>query len=54
MCMEIDDPVKQCYELQASSINVRNWVKELKEELYSIRLAFVRKNKRSQLGYRKL
>lgn len=41
MSMDIDDPVKQCYEMQASNINVRNWAKDLKDLLHSIRLAFV-------------
>ena len=41
MHLDIECPVKQCYEWQEHNMTVRVWTKDLKEELYNIRLAFV-------------
>lgn len=39
MHLDIEYPVKQCYEWQEHNMIVRVWIMELKEELYNIRLA---------------
>lgn len=41
MCLDIEDPVKQCYEWLKHNMSVRVWTMELKEELYNTELAFV-------------
>jgi len=41
MCMEINNPAKECYEWQKSNTSVRSWTMELKEELYNSGSAFV-------------
>ena len=41
MCMEINNPAKECYEWQKSNTSVRSWTMESKEELYNGGSAFV-------------
>jgi hypothetical protein len=41
MCLDVEDPAKQCYEWPKSNRNVRSWTMELKEELYNMGLASV-------------
>jgi hypothetical protein len=41
MCLETEEPIKQCYEWQKCNMRVKSWAMELKEELYNIGLAFV-------------
>ena len=43
MHLDMEYPVKQCYEWQEHNMTVRVWVMELKEELYNIRLALGRR-----------
>jgi hypothetical protein len=38
MHMDIQDPVRQCYERQKGNMRVESWVKNMKEELESIGL----------------
>jgi hypothetical protein len=39
MFMNVQDPVRQCYEWQKANIRLESWVKRMKEELESIGLA---------------
>ena len=41
MCLEIEYPIKQCWEWHKGSVSVRTLTIELKEELYDIGLASV-------------
>lgn len=41
MCLETEEPIKQCSEQQKCNMGVKSWTIELKEELHIIRLAFV-------------
>ena len=40
MCLDMEEPIKQCYEWQKSNTRVRSWTIELKEQLHT-RLAFM-------------
>ena len=41
MCLETEEPIKQCCELQECNMGVKSWDVELKEELQKIELALV-------------
>ena len=41
MCLDISDPIKQCYEWQKTNMSVGSLIMEMKEELYNIELAFM-------------
>jgi hypothetical protein len=36
MCMHTEDLVKKCHEWPKSTMSVRSWTKELKQELYNM------------------
>jgi intein-encoded DNA endonuclease-like protein len=40
--MDIQDPVRQCYEWQKGNLRFESWAKEMKEELENIGLAYIR------------
>jgi hypothetical protein len=39
MCLDIEEPIKQCSEWQKSNTSVRSWTMKLREELHNIGLA---------------
>jgi hypothetical protein len=41
MCLDVEDPVKQCHKRQKMNMGVRSRIMEVKDELYNIRLAFM-------------
>jgi hypothetical protein len=41
MWLDVENPVKQCYELQKRNMNMRSWTIEVQEELYNTGSAFL-------------
>jgi hypothetical protein len=41
MFLEMEEPIKQCYEWQKCNMGVKSWAMEMKEELHNIGMAFV-------------
>jgi hypothetical protein len=37
MCLETEEPIKQCYKWQKCNIRVKSWAMEVNEEQYNIR-----------------
>jgi hypothetical protein len=41
MFLEMEEPIKQCYEVQKCNVGIKSWAMEVKEELHNMGLAFV-------------
>jgi hypothetical protein len=41
MCLNMEKPIKQCYQWQKSKVSVRSWMMEFTDELYNTGAAFM-------------